>query len=108
MSLRHFICLLSLAAILPVFTGCTDARVDQYDLPSGTKVPTAKETVRGWLQGLAESGELDSGAEIMGEKVNELAKEGVDIKADFDELMKTASGPALKEKASELLKKIPE
>ena len=108
MKLRHFVCLLALVAILPTFVGCGDARDDRKDLPAGSSTVTAKQTVRGWLQSVAASGQLDSGAGEMIPKVEEMAKEGIDIQADFDELMKTAEGAPLQEKANQLLEKIPE
>lgn len=77
----------------------------------GTKVPTNTEVVRSWLEGVAQRGQLDSGAEVMGEQIAGLKKEGV-AKADalaaaFEELKQARSPSAIRSQAQEMLKMLP-
>ena len=99
--------LLSLAAMFAI--GCGDGRETHFD--EGTIVATHTENVRGWLEGLANSGQLDSGADIMRDEITAMKDEGVTntdaLLADFDQLVKMQSPAAIKAKAAEMLKKLP-
>lgn len=97
----------TLCAVLMLgLVGCGGGTVSDYQLPQTTNVPTAKENVKTWLTGVAEAGELDSGAEIMGEQFDKLAQEGVDLKEDFEKLKSTKGSSAIKSLAQSMLSKL--
>lgn len=102
-----FLTLLSFAALLVV--GCGDGRETHFD--EGTIVPTHTENVRGWLEGVAQSGQLDSGADVMRDEITGMKEEGAAnadaLLADFDQLVKTQAPAGVKAKATEMLKKLP-
>ena len=97
------------AAVGLAATGCGDGRETHFD--EGTIVTTHTDNVRTWLEGVAQSGQLDSGADIMRDEITGMKEEGFAttdaLLADFDQL-KQAKGPgAVKAKATEMLGKMP-
>lgn len=95
------------ALVLLTLAGCGEENPNLQ----GTIVPTKTETVRNWLQGVAQRGQLDSGAEVMRKEIVGLKKEGVAkadaIAAKFDKLIKTRSPAAIRSQAQEMLKMLP-
>jgi len=89
--------------------GCGDGRETHFD--EGTIVATHTENVRSWLQGVAQSGQLDSGADIMRDEIAGMKEEGVEsadaLLVDFEQLMQARGAAALKAKAADMLKKLP-
>jgi len=95
-----------------MLSGCGGGSVNDYELPAGTDAPTATENVRTWLEGVAKSGELDSGISVMHEEADKLKADGVaaadEIAAGLKELESASSSSAIKSKAKSLLDKLPE
>ena len=93
-----------------VTIGCGGGAVSDHKPPTSTNVPTAKEEVASWLKGVAESGEIDSGAELMKAAVDKLKQAGVKnvdaIQKDMTALISTKESSAIKTKANALLKKL--
>ena len=102
-----------LAPVLALFAmlaaGCGESRETHFE--EGTIVPTHTEIVRGWLEGVAQSGQLDSGAATMKDEIQALSEEGVtttaELLADYEELSKGGSPAKVKAKAQEMLTKLP-
>ncbi|MCG6158040.1 hypothetical protein [Rubinisphaera margarita] len=102
------VCLLGIGLLLP---GCGGGSVSDQELPAGSNAPSPTENVRVWLEGVAESGQLDSGISMMHEEAEKMKANGV---ANADEIatglkeLETASGSsAIKSKANALLQKVP-
>ncbi len=96
--------------VLAVAVGCGDGRETHFD--EGTIVATHTEKVRTWLEGVAQTGQLDSGAAIMRDEIAAMEEEGHTntdaLLADFEQLEQSRNPAAVRAKASEMLEKIPE
>ncbi len=101
-----------IALTLCLFAGCGGGSVSDHGLPTGTQVPTATQTVRGWVEDVAKSGELNSGVSIIPEQIEAMKNEGVantdEIRKAFDELAAASGASAVKTKANALLNKLPD
>lgn len=100
----------AVALVLSLLLGCGDGRETHYD--EGTIVSTHTQNVRTWLEGVAQSGQLDSGAMLMKDEVAQMKTEGVDnvdeISSDLDALLNTKGAAQIKAKAKALLAKLPQ
>lgn len=103
------IAIVALLLISPLCIGCGGGSAN-YDLPASDKVPTAKENIADWLNGVIETGEIDSGGEMMKDEVAKLKTEGFDkadeIQSDIDALLATKEAKAIKSKANSILAKL--
>ena len=108
-----FVAQLVLLSAGVIFVGCD---TEPADLPQYSKQPivtvTPAQQVRQWLQGVAESGQLDSGAEVIKDMIEQMRESGTtnvdELLTDADELIKMKGTSQIKAKANEILGKIPE
>lgn len=106
-ALRAWICF----PLLGLALGCGSAE-QQYAQPEGGTVaaPTATETVRSWLEGIAESGVLDSGSIVLKENIERMKAEGANVDAltkSADELLAMHDAGRIKAKAKEMIAELP-
>lgn len=89
--------------------GCGGSSQEQ-DI-SGTVVTTHTQNVRSWLEGVAQSGQLDSGAMLMKDEIAQLKGEGVEkadeLQKDLDELLNMKNPAQIRSKASAMAAKLP-
>ena len=109
MSQRLVVLLSSLVPMLVI--GCTGGSAD-YDYPEATKEVSKVQLFRDTLKPYAETGQLDSGAELLADQVDQLADAGVsnvsEIKAKVTELAASKNPANTKKIANEILAMLPE
>jgi len=91
--------------------GCTGGSAE-YEFPEATQEVTQVQLFRNTLKPYAESGRLDSGAELLVDQAGQLSEEGVtnvsEIQAKLGELLKAKSPAEVKKLAEEVLAMLPE
>lgn len=96
--------------LLSLVLGCGDGRETHFE--EGTIVTTHTQNVRTWLEGVSQSGQLDSGAMLMKDEVAQMKSEGVDnvdeLSSDLDALLAAKGAAQVKAKAKSMLAKLPE
>lgn len=94
-----------------IILGCNGGSAD-YEFPEATQEVTQIQAFRDTVQSYADSGQLDSGAELLVEEVDQLADAGVsnvsEIKAKVQELTASGSPANTKKIANEILELLPE
>lgn len=103
-----------LAAVLACFAlslplaGCGPAEQKYETSATPAPVPTAEDNVRTWLEGVAASGELDSGADSVKELLSTLSGPNqAELSQKMDAMMKLNDQNQIKARANEMLKLLP-
>lgn len=87
--------------------GCGGSGEQSYS-EQEVKTPSASEQLRAWLQSVAESGQLDSGAEVMKDKVNALeVPNKSEIAQEYEKLLGMKSPAQIKTQANKMLGMLP-
>lgn len=101
------ILVLALAAT-PLIVGCGSA---EQDIPVGTNEFSQLQSVRESLERYAQTGQLDSGIELLPSQIEGLTEEGVEnveeLKQAATELAGANSAAEVKKQAQALLEKLP-
>lgn len=101
--------ILALAFFSVGMTGCS--KTEQTVEKESTAVPTPVENVKAALQTVADSGELNSGTELIKEDLEKLkGTAGVDVDAlqkDLQQLLQTKGPDQLRAKANQMIAKLP-
>ncbi|MBD3674441.1 MAG: hypothetical protein HUJ26_13040 [Planctomycetaceae bacterium] len=91
--------------------GCGGGSAD-YEFPEAKQEVTQLQAFRDTVKSYADSGQLDSGAELLVEEVDQLADAGVsnvsEVKAKVQELVASKSSAETKKIANEILAMLPE
>ncbi len=101
-------------AVSPLFVAGCGSPEQEYVQPQATVEVKASDNVRTWLQGVAESGQLDSGASVIKDDIEKLRAEGVDgatvdeLLQDADELIGMSQSSQITAKANDMLGKLPQ
>ncbi len=102
---------LLLTVVFALFSAGGCGTADQTFVTTPAVVPTAADNLRQTLQGLAESGQTDSGTELLKGEVEKLrGTAGVDADAllkDVDFLLSGKPASQVQAKAKEMLGKLP-
>jgi len=107
MSAIRFLLVLTLVLAPLAILGCDSATTSTPSTP--VEEPGATSQITSGLQGVAETGEIDSGVMMVREQLEELkqtdAAKAEELLKDLDEL-ESLSGEAAKTKAKEMLEKL--
>lgn len=107
--MKSIISALVLGSTVLFAAGCGSGQQTYSNQP--IKDVTVTENVRNWLNGVAESGQLDSGATVMRGEIEKLRADTTikvdDLLKGYDELMSSKSPQQRKAKAQELIKLLP-
>lgn len=107
--MKSIISALLLGSVVVFAAGCGSGQQTYSKQP--IKDVTVAENVRNWLNGVATSGQLDSGATIMRGEIEKLRADTTvkvdDLLKGYDDLMAAKSPQQRKTKAQELIKLLP-
>ena len=101
---------LTLLTMLAMLTGCNGGSAE-FEYPEATQKVSQLQSFRSTVKVYADSGQLDSGAELLVEEVDQLADAGVtnvaEVKAKVQELVASKSPAETKKIANEILGMLP-
>jgi hypothetical protein len=102
---------LTLAASCFALLGCGAHEQEYSDVEVVTQTPT--QQARQWLQGVAQTGQLDSGVETIKDTIGQMREAGVDgatvdaLLKDAEQLAALTAPQQIRTKAQQLLSKLP-
>ena len=112
MTIQRLSTLCLLGALVLASSGCGEVK-QQYETSAAPNVTiTSKQRIKQWLDGVAQSGTIDSGVSLIRDEIDKLpADSGVNVeelKKGFADLESSKSPAATKKLAETLSSKIPE
>ena len=105
----HHTLMCGLLFVFAMSFGC-GSEEQGYEEPTKAVVVSPSQSVKTWLDGVAQSDQLDSGSMVLLDQIDQMKAAGAanadELKQDAEELLKLKNPAKIKSKAKEMVEKI--